>query len=265
MTPSAYDLERQAHWEMEGVRVATERYREAALTADPTTLPPGSRLLRMVMKPLIPALRDAQSEGMEAIQQGGRYAAWAWPLQLFSGDKAIEKLAVIAVTVGLRVSMTEGRIASSVASQSRLLYQALRDQIEFDSWELAAEQAKKEAKRLKTEDFEDLLGRLNRRYPTLDRRVWARWRAKLELARDAPWSEDTVCQVGACLFALLIKAAPAVFRLDERPLGGGHTVYSLKLTEGALELLQDLTARAEVARPLLLPMVCRPNPWRYSN
>jgi hypothetical protein len=259
MTPIA-DLERQARWELEGIRVATERYREAALAADPTTLPPGSKLLRSVIPPLAAALRLAQLEATDAINKGGRYAAWCWPMQLLDADK----LAIIAATVGLRVAMSEGRAGTSIASQSKLVTTAMRDQIEFDRWEEEQELAKKEAKRLKKEDFEDLLGRLKHRYPTVDRRVWARWRAKLQLTRDEPWSEETVCVVGACLFDLLIKSSPDTFRMDERALGGGQVSYSLRLTPEAQEVLKDLTARAEVARPLLMPMLTKPLPWRYA-
>lgn len=37
------------------------------------------------------------------------------------------------------------------------------------------------------------------------------------------------------------------------------------LTPQAVERMADTNVRAEVARPMMMPMIVRPNPWRYAE
>ena len=43
-----------------------------------------------------------------------------------------------------------------------------------------------------------------------------------------------------------------------------HHPMCIRLTEYALERLADGDVRAEVARPMMMPMLIPPNPWRYA-
>jgi hypothetical protein len=46
------------------------------------------------------------------------------------------------------------------------------------------------------------------------------------------------------------------------PVTGGKTERRLILTDRALAAISDINQRQEVARPLLMPMIHPPKPWR---
>lgn len=261
---TAEEIHAECIWEMEGVRIATERYRAAMDTADVTALGPSSKLLRQIVPPLIKAICAAQVEAGEQMSNGGRAATRGLPLILLPADK----LALIVAAKSLRVALTS-RVAGKdealgIVAQAGHICSAMRDQIEFDRWEAEQLQAAKDAKRLKDSDHVNLLRRLEKAYPNLSTRAWARWRTKIEVLREQPWEKELATATGAHLIRMLVDTSPDVFEIIERGKGGGQVQYFLALTESASEMLRDLTARAEVARPLLMPMIVRPNPWRYE-
>jgi DNA-directed RNA polymerase len=247
---------------MEGVRRATMRYREAAENADPMTLPPGRKLLREVCGPLIQAITAKQEEARARLDGvSGRHGLWVWPIQMVTA----EKLAIITLNAALNAG-APGRtgISQSLASQAKQVAYRVRAEIEYERWGAGQEQANAEAKKVKNTDHVDLLKALKNTYPSVDRRVWARWRTKVKATREEPWDEGVEVALGTCLFRVLVEACPTLFAIAERPASGGVQYY-LKTTDECREYLADLTARAEVSSPSLLPMIIPPNPWRYDQ
>ena len=268
MTPTIHDLAEQAEWEMEGVRRAIARYEEAEAEADPMMLPPGKALIRGVVGPLavrIEALRNGAIE--RARSPVGREPNYTWPLQLIGPKPAAVIVLSNACTATSSSRTGGGAFGASTGSSITLLAQrisaGLRDQIEYERWSAAEEQRNKEAKRSKAAGHEDRLRALKLTYPNLDRRVWARWRAKLELAREK-WSEVESIAIGTALIRALVDVAHDRFVIAERPMNGG-VQYFLDTTESVREVMSDVRERAMVARPLLMPMICPPIPWRYEQ
>ena len=267
MQPTIHELAHQAAWEMEGVRRAIVRYEEAEDEADPMTLPPGKALIRGVVGPLKAAIEAQRDEVADTLAAPGRQPLWAWPLQVVDPAKAaviVLNAAVTAVLVKQCSSAGAPMKTNSVTTTALRIAETLLDQLEYDRWCAAEEQRNAEAKRSKVADHQDRLRALKLRYPNLDRRVWSKWRAKLEIAATVEWSKEECLGLGTMLIALLCKVAPDRFVVEERVLRGGYTQYVLTPTESVLEVMRDVRERALVARPMLMPMLCPPIPWRYE-
>jgi hypothetical protein len=132
---------------------------------------------------------------------------------------------------------------------ARHIAQGVRLQVEFDKWSGV---------------HPDLEKRLRARYPTVHRNVWSRWRQKVEALRAQPWDAKTEAHLGLHLIHCLVEAAPTRFRVENRPVKGKPTAH-LTLSDETLELITDVQTRMEVARPLRMPMICPPLPWRYEE
>ena len=248
----------------------------------------------------ISQLRDeaADSASTHGRPGGARTLTHTWPLQLVDPMK----VAVIVLSVACQATVSRGNGAQGATQNSAIpmtaqrIAGALRDQVEYDQWEheeaLRNEEASsgfqayakeelvairaahpkaplgslqklaKAAARKGVPKHENRLKALQLRYPNLDRRVWAKWRAKLELARVS-WSEVESIAIGTALIRALVDVAPEKFVIAERPLSGG-VQYFLDTTPEVREVMNDVRERAMVARPLLMPMICPPVAWSYD-
>lgn len=267
MTPTIHELAEQADWEMEGTRRAVERYQDAEDTADAMSLPPGKALIRGIVSPLIARITTIRDSAADTLSQGRRVQGHAWPLQEIDPKQAAVITLSCACTVATSGLSQDGTaqgagVASSITLLAKRISGALRDQIEYEQWKAAETQRNAEAARSKVEGHKDRLKALQLTYPNLDRRVWAKWRAKLELARQG-WTEAESIAVGTALVRSLVDVAPDRFLIAERPCNGG-VQYFLDTTPEVREIMADVRERAEVARPLLMPMICPPIPWRYE-
>jgi hypothetical protein len=252
-TPTALQLEAQARFEQEAFDEGVKRYRDA-LTRDVTVLTAGQRLLREIVPGLAAGITKARAEGVASLTSpSGSKIPWAWPMQLVEED---DRLAVI--TLGCVLSMPplerdDDRYRLSehslpVTALARHIASGIRMQVEFDRW---------------SEGNEALLRRLRTQFPNLHRNVWRRWRIKVDAMREAPWSPSDEAALGGCLMHLLVQAAPTRFRIELASVRGKPTAH-LVISDATMELIDDATRRAEVARPLLMPMTCPPIPWRYE-
>jgi hypothetical protein len=258
---SAYDLKRQALWEMEGTRRAQRRYQEVAEVTDPSTLPSGKRLLRETVPPLKVAILAAQGEAQEAIKSStGRAPLWAWPIQLLPAGA----LAMITLVVSLNTIRDQEGAPAAITSVAARVSGGIRDELQYRTWVAEQEKANRLAREAGDEEHVNVLARFRARYPNVDRKVWARWRRKLEEVRTG-WDERTGLHLGACLISQLCQAAPTRFEAAIRKMSGGRTQRHLKLSPDTIEMLNDIETRAAVARPLLMPMLIKPLPWRYET
>lgn len=252
-TPHSLLLEAQARFEVEAFDEGISRYREALQARDLTELTMGQRLLREIVPALAERIKAAQDEAEAGLAHRGRLPLWAWPIGLVEA----ERLAVI--TLGTVLSF--GRVAPDIEGHYRLtenshplvfaarrVAAAARIQVEYDNWSSDAEPA--------------VLKRLERRYPHVNRNVWTRWRRKVDAARET-WEPAIETALGCHLIALLAEAAPTRFSITHI-IQRGKTVAHLQVTEETLALIDDLATRAEIARPVLMPMICPPIPWRYE-
>jgi len=257
----AYDLLAEARWEQEGVRRAAQRYREAAAASDPSELPSGQRLLREVIPPLSEKIAELQLQAADQMaSRGGRAARWAIPIQLLDPGA----LAVITTVSAMNAGADPLGTQSSALGVTELISNSIRDELDYRQWVEAQVAANKVAKAAQDWDHVDMLAAFKRRYPNADRRTWRTFRRKLELAKTE-WDKETGVQLGGALLHALLEAAPHRFELATRTLAKGRTQNYLRLSEATMDMLRDVEARAEVARPMLMPMIMPPIPWRYDE
>lgn len=250
------DLEREARWETAAVERAVARYREFSATRDPSELPPGRRVLAETVGPVsarISAMLDEAATGSKGAPPG-----WHAPLLLFEPDVT----AFVAVSTALRSSPVEqSRVGQTLPIYSRRVCAVLRDQADHDRF---VRESRKAGKQGDTEAGA-LLRRWERCNPQADRRAWGRFAARLEGARSAKWAEEIRYEIGGALARALAEAAGDWFEVGRVGLGPEQRrPMHILLTPHAVERMLEVEARAEIARPILLPMLIPPNPWRYA-
>jgi hypothetical protein len=147
-------------------------------------------------------------------------------------------------------------LAMGVAGEVRL-------QMEYEDWTAREREANRMAKR-RGEQRKDLLAALKSRVKTVDARAWKRWARKIEATRDEPWPTEAKLQLGTMLIELMVKHGGGWFEVQNIPVTGGKTERRLILTDRALAAISDINQRQEVARPLLMPMIHPPKPWRWE-
>lgn len=249
----ALDIAREAAWEVKAVNEAIKRYREAVLERDPHELPPGRRVLVTTVGPVSDVIRARQDALARA---EGRPQPWVAPFLTFDPDV----LAVISVATALRAREQDGAVGQTMPAFAKAVCAALRDQSDHDRF---VREQKAEA-RANPETGGEQLRRFRRLFPAGDRRAWTRFASRVEGARTAAWPAVMRMQMGAELAHNLATGAPEWFEVAQAGTGPlTHRPLCLLLTSSAVEKLAEAEVRAEVARPLLLPMIIPPNPWRY--
>jgi len=253
----AYDLLAEARWEQEGIRRAAQRYREAAAAADPSALPSGQKLLREVVPALRDRIKELQVEGQMTMVGRHGQSRWAAPIQLLEADI----LAIITVISALHSVGETGSttvVAHSIAA-------AVRAEIDYRQWIEEQSVANKAAREAQDWEHVDLVAAFKRRHPEADKRAWKSFSKKIGHAKAARWDEETSVQLGNALIRALVDAAPDRFEVELATLVGGRSQKCLRLSPETMELMNDIETRAAVARPMLMPMIIPPIPWRYER
>jgi DNA-directed RNA polymerase len=248
-------LEAQARFEVEAFDEGTERYREAIAARDLSELTVGQKLLREIVKPFAAAIAKSRAEAADSVtRHGGEKLLWALPIQLVEEDDRLAVITVGCVLAMHRFEHEDDAIRLSahslpVTSMARNIASATRMQVEYDKW---------------AQGNDALDRKLRAKFPTLHRNVWRRWRTKVNALREEPWPPAVEVTLGATLIHLLVQSAPTRFRIETQSVRGKPTVH-LVISDETIELLNDVTTRMEVARPLLMPMICEPLDWRYEE
>ena len=82
------------------------------------------------------------------------------------------------------------------------------------------------------------------------------------------WAKKTCVHIGMKLMDSLVRYGNGWFELSAVNKGFGRNVHnekSLRLTEVALQAIENDHARCELNRPFLLPMICEPAEWRFHE
>ncbi len=230
---------------MQAYREAEEKAAKSKTLHD---LPPGQRLMLTLAKPLIDRIAVMQDELNEAMGKRGQPPLYQVQLQLLQP----EKLAIITISSVLRavLDVEITTTAASVRAISLSLSDAIRCEVEFERWTAEAEAGDKK-----------LLQRMERRYPDMTKAQWKKWRAKVDAVVEEPWSLPTKISLGAALVSALSSSSDGLIKVETLGVQeGGET--RVVADERVKELLEDRRARAECARPKLLPMLMPPKPWR---
>ncbi|WP_458098571.1 hypothetical protein [Roseomonas sp. WA12] len=283
---SIFDFKREADWEQLAVQRAVRRYEAALLAAqkngDPASMPPGRRVLYETVRPVA-----ARIEEMRSQEYPTRPPDWLNVFQSFGADV----LAVVAVCTALRAGiLTASVVGTTCTVFNKRVGVVLRDQADHDRFVAEQEAAQRKAvaplrkaakvaaaqqdaelvrelsKVLSETHADQLLKDWRRRHPEANRRAWGRFAARITGARSTKWSEDLVSSIGGALGDALVTGAPEWFGKDQ--VGDGlptHRPMCITLTPKAVEAMADASARAEIARPMLRPMIIPPLPWQYRE
>lgn len=266
----AFALREQAEWEVAAVNRAITKYHEAKRHMATHELPPGAQALVETVGPVSEVIAKKQKE-FGGPAQPGPAALWKFAFLLSPPDV----LSAVGIITALRTSTTPGgRVGVSVMQYSRWVASVLKDQHDHDFWvadleakQRAAVRDAKAAGKAPNEVREDaLVRRFRKQFPDGDRKGWAKFAGKMEIARSSKWSGEMTTQVGACLAQCLADGAPEWFEVIRSGVGHAHLwPLCLCLTPRAVERMADMDVRAEVARPMLLPMIIPPIPWKYEE
>jgi DNA-directed RNA polymerase len=252
------DIERQQRWEAEAVEEGVRRYRRAIAEADLPDTPAGVIAMREMMAGLVPAIQATQDEAIAGLtaKEKGRNPEWWWYLSFLSA----EKLAVITVRMMLTTTFKIEKVPflreSSLAHQ---IGSAVMLELEMEKWKRdEAARAKEEAGHV------DLFKIMKMRVPNATARDFRRWRRKIAGIERLNWPLNIRVQVGLKLIALAIEHGGGWFerRIIWRM---GKTERAILKTDVASVAVQDINSRLEINRPLRVPMLCPPKPWRRLN
>ena len=260
--PPLPDIERQIHFETEAVELGVQRYRRAIAEADLADTPPGLEAARDMLKTLIPAIREAQSEAVDGIANGPRgiKPRWWWLIGFLSAEKLAFITARAILTTKNKRDHASGLLFTSA---SLALGRHVRQELEFDMWRRAEAAKVKEAKEA-GEQRVNLYKVLTERAKKVDAKAFQRWRQKIADIERLDWDRDARLAVGVKLLTLAAKHGGGWFEIILVPTRG-KTERRIVLTEIARDAISDVNSRLEINRPFLLPMVCQPKPWRKAD
>lgn len=249
----------QVHFEGQTVETGKLLYKAYAESRDVTEVTSGAKLLRLMHPPALAAVKQLRETTETSLV--GRQARQPWLWHLMAVDP--EKLALIGLSCVLRGVMEgyAGLKTASVRSVAVAIATAVQDEIEHGRW--VSEQA--EEAENDPDSGGKLLKALQHRYPQLDRKVWARWRAKIKLVREERMDYILSVQFGSAVLHAVCEPNTKYVEIAEVGCGAGKRELRLGATQYTVDLVQDVTAIAEVARPPLRPMLCPPNPWVYEG
>jgi len=259
----------QKDWEAHCVERGIERFREAQFKeikqpdgtsrkelADIGETQGGMIVLKNLMGPLTPAIEAIRQEAIEGIQGvKGREPDWWWYIAWLPAEK-LAFMTIRAVLSEKPHTADQGRKFNQVAMR---LGKSIKEQIEFDRW---LHQSRQQAKDMGTLDFAQFL--INNHRGPVNRRAFARWKRRCADILQEDWPSEVCLKVGTRLLDAMHNACPDAIETYLH-MSRGKTTRMLRLSESVLQDLTSINERLEVNRPYLLPMKCKPRPWRRSN
>ncbi|MBP5855707.1 hypothetical protein KAJ83_01700 [Marivibrio halodurans] len=264
------DIEAEHQWELRGVDDGVKRYREAVAKANDRAqaggrggladMEAGEVMLTEILKPLIPAVREAQDEAFQTIQGRGKIPKWAVPMLCLEA----EKLAVVIVRstlAGLSVEIQDYR---PVTPLSIAIAGNAKTQREFDLFK-QKEAEKKKAAEDSGDAAVDLYKLMERRVKKVDARNAKKWMKLSEESVALDWDKETKVHFGHKCVQLLVEHGGGWFEMQMHYKGNGRqlvTERQIKLTDVAKEYITHYHAVSELQRPFMLPMIAKPNDWK---
>lgn len=266
------DKEREVYWEAAAIDRGRERYhatfstvkkgRDGAVkheSAELGDVAPGQMILKEMMVAAIPYFHAAIEEAKSAIGtpdgRKGPHKDWWWLIGWLSAEEIALVTARTILTEKASGDTYQGRGAAGLNLR---IGQAIKEQIEFNKWK---KNSKLMAPAKEGFDFADWL--IKKVGGTIDRRTWARWKAKMDSIQNEDWPPDTRVHIGAKLLDLMINHGGGWFE-QRMVYRNAKTERRIFLSAAAQEALVDINAQLEVNRPYMVPMRCQPNPWIHK-
>lgn len=262
-TRSADEIEAEIKWEVHGVEKGRDKYRKWTEGQGAEVMTSIAKLEQRVVAPLSALILVLQNQAVEGLTKRGSNAAWYEPITRLPADE----WAVITFRIAARACFdaSGGPLAGKEAAAgnlARAIAAAARSQMEFRLITEKPEEGDEE-KPISTSHFDALT--IIKARGMIAKSSWPKFVEKLLGMRVKPLDTAAQTSLGAVLLKALVDASGGVFRLDKALNKEGNEELRLTVEPEALEILREREAIAEVARPWLLPMIVRPNPWSYDE
>ncbi len=234
---------RQLKLEAECVAKGVELYHAAE--RELADLPPGRKLLREIIVPLVKLVEDAKDEAKAARSGGGLGAPIKWHKLILVDDAPA--MAAITALAALR-SVTQPPTTNDDEADKPNYFTRLVDEVarEIGDWIEQREQARTHGAN------PDELG--HRAAAALENRI--------AVGTVSEWPPGDRIVLGTKLLELLGQTGHFRFALNEDRGEDYETPRVIEIAPDIAEKLDVLSFRAEAAKPRLLPMLCRPLPWQ---
>jgi len=257
-------IRKNIEWETGGIARGVERYRnemakdvakfEATGRSAFADSDVGSKLVNQCMKPLVAGIKEAQAEAQEGKAQPGREAVWWNPILCLSAES------LAAVVLRTVLAGMQPKVRPWTACCLRIAAN-IKQQREFELW--------------KDRQFEgegegaiNLYKVMTARCKRIDSRAARKFmRQSTDLDR-LNWDKKLCVHIGMKLMDVLVRYGNGWFELSYVRKGYGRTIHTektLRLTEVALQAIEQDHQRCELNRPFLLPMLCEPAEWRFNE
>jgi hypothetical protein len=262
-----HDERAQRAWEHEQVNRGVRRYRDSLTkaNADGTrsgrgleALEPGQRIAEDLIGPLVERIRQAQQAAFEVLTNKAvsTPSDYTWGLALLPA----ETFAACTVLHALSRYEPGPFTACAIALGTRVQHEW-----EFQNWKANESAAEKERRERGDEAFTPNLFKLmlHRNKDQVNDRVFTKWSKKAPLFCKGNWTTVTRAQVGTALLTLLVESS-AWFEVTIQCINN-RQVRIFKMTDLGLAWVSDRHSQNELMRPYLLPMICEPRDFEYSE
>jgi len=216
----------------------------------------GSKLVNQCMKPLVAGIKEAQAEAQEGKSQPGRETVWWNPIPCLSAESMA---AVILRTV---LAGMQPKVRPWAACCLRIAAN-IKQQREFELWKDRHFQGEREE-----ESAVNLYKVMTARCKRIDSRAARKFMRQSTDLDCLNWDKKVCIHTSMKLMDMLVRNGNGWFKLPYVKRGYGRTVHTektLRLTEVALQAIEQDHQRCELNRPFLLPMLCEPAEWRFNE
>tara|TARA_Y100000593_G_C4273360_1_gene318616 strand:- start:469 stop:1419 length:951 start_codon:yes stop_codon:yes gene_type:complete len=218
----------------------------------------GSKLVDQCMAPLVKGVREIQEEATTGFSQRGHQAVWWLPALCLSAEK-LAAVTIRTVLAGLQPEVSHARLWTHCALK---IGDHVKQEREFDLWR------DRQYREAREDGAVNLYKVMCRKVKRIDNRAARRFmRMTTDLDR-LDWSKDVKLHLGMKLLDTLVRHGNGWFEQDLSYRGYGRTLHyekTLRLTEVSRKAIEEDHRRCELNRPFLLPMLCEPAPWKWSE
>lgn len=228
----------QLEMEKEAQGAGIRRYRESLLKSEVDT-PPGLRLLRQAIEPMVGAIEGYLAKVLSG--RPGRDVGVGQFLSQFEPEVA----AYITAKVALNSLSNRFKVQMTALKVSSLLEDALNHE------ELA-----KAEPRL----YEQYLRKVRHTTDVRRRHIVLRVQQKFAKVTSIKWTSSEKVKLGTILLTLMAEST-GLIQLVRTAEPGGKTPIYVEATPDTVRWLEESHARCELLSPIYMPMVVPPRPW----
>lgn len=229
--------------EEEALGLSMKRYREALAARGEDALPPGMKLVKKSLEPLIGAISQYIADGLAG--KASRNVSTVQYLQQFDVDAIAFMTARICIHhIGQPVSLQKVAFDVALRIEGMLNYE-----------ELAAE--------LKAQDprkYRDFKEKLSKTGSGERRFLFIRKEQKVMGMVRVKWERGEKLRLGLLLVHMMAEATGLIAIVTKND-GGKRQITLVESTPATTEWLAQSHSRCELLTPVFMPMVTRPTPW----